>query len=157
MLLKQFRGGVATFRDGSSCSSFKVFASSEADAKRALNNILGWRWFSAETKLKEFGSTRLSGPQVFLKFQKGEAWQLTEVPRRAGRLPERTASPATRRVQKSVLLLKESGGHRSTVRYGKQTWEDLKFLLGHFGLNQQETLDKLIRERASQIKAKEGT
>jgi hypothetical protein len=152
MALLEWRGKGFPFKDGRACVGFRVCAESEADAKKALNAMAGWRWFKADDALTPCHGVVPPRPRLTIRWAHGEDLVEVEVPKRAGRLPEPEPSGATRRVQKSVRRLIEGGGHRSTVRWDKESWVNLQFLMSRFDLNQSDTLEKLIRERAAELK-----
>ena len=140
-------------RDGRVCAGFRVSAGSEEEAKRLLNRVAGWNWFKEEP-LAESKYRQISGAEVQIRWKTGEEFVLVDVPRRGGRLPETNPSGATERVQKSVQRLIEEGGHRSTVRFSKKPWDDLRFLMSELGMQQSEVLEKLIQDRASELRKK---
>lgn len=156
MRLFEWRGKGFTFRDGRVCVGFRVCAETEDEARKTLNAMAGWRWFKEAGQLTACQGAAPSAPRLLVRWEQGEDLVEVEVPRRAGRLPEPEPTGATRRVQRSVRKLIEAGGHRSTVRWNKESWDALQFLMSEFGLNQSDTLERLIRERAAELKRKGG-
>lgn len=154
MPLLEWRGKGFTFRDGRVCVGYRVCAETEEEARKTLNAMAGWRWFKEGDQLTPCNGSAPSAPRLLLRWEQGGDLVEVDVPRRAGRLPEPEPTGATRRVQRSVRRLIEAGGHRSTVRWNKESWEALQLLMSEFGLNQSDTLERLIRERASEMKRK---
>lgn len=156
MGLFEWRGKGFKFRDGRVCVGYRVCAATEDEARKALNATAGWRWFKEGDELTPCQGSVPSKPRLCVRWDRGSDLVEVDVPRRPGRLPEPEPSGATRRVQRSVRKLIEAGGHRSTVRWGKDSWEALQLLMAEFGLNQSDTLERLIRDRAAELKRKGG-
>lgn len=140
------------FKDGRTCCGYRVAARSASDAVKMLNRAAGWRWLKQETGL---GKPKASQPQpgVWVKWPDGRWEEVDASAKSRGRLPDAEPTSSTSRVQRSVRKLIESGGHRSTVRFRGQTWEDLQLLMKVSGKRQVDVLEDLIRQGAEQLRA----
>lgn len=150
-LFHVWKGKGFSLRDGRVCKGFKVAARSREEALNLLNRAAGWRWLK-DTELLGAGSVHDGQQGVWLKWE-GAKFEPCELAKGRGRLPDAAPTAATTRVQRSVRKLLDSGGHRSTVRFGKEAWVDLNMLMEKSGMKQCELLEDLIRERAARLRA----
>lgn len=152
MLYTSWSGKGFDFKDGRTCCGYRVVARSASEAVKMLNRAAGWRWLKDESGLGKHKACRLQ-PSVWVKWPDGRWDEVDASAKSRGRLPDAQQTSATSRVQRSVQKLIESGGHRSTVRFRGQTWEDLQLLMRVTGKRQVEVLEDLIRQGADQLRS----
>ena len=142
------------FRDGRTCAGFRVTARSREEAARLVNRTAGWRWFKVEDDLGEGRPSDDAEESVWICWAE-DRWEKLSAPARArGRLPDAEPTGPTKRVQLSMQRLREAGGHRSTVRFRGQAWEDLQLLMAETGRKQCDVLEELIRKGAAELRSR---
>jgi hypothetical protein len=140
------------FRDGRTCAAFKVAARSREEAARLINRVAGWRWFKAEEELGAGVPSEEADAGVWICSVDGMWEKAAESTRGRGRLPDAEPTGATKRVQLSMQRLREAGGHRSTVRFRGDAWEDLQLLMAATGRKQCDVLEDLIKKGAAELR-----
>jgi len=150
-LVHVWRGKGFSLRDGRVCQGFKVAAKSREEALKLLNRAAGWVLFKDPEQLGA-GAAQDVRRGVWMKWG-GTGYEHCSLAKARGRLPDAEPTAATTRVQRSVRKLLDSGGHRSTVRFGKDAWIDLNMLMEQSGMKQCEVLEDLIRERAARLRS----
>lgn len=152
-----WKGRGFEFRDGSRCTAFKVAASDREEALRLLNRAAGWRWFKEESELGRGAPSNNAAAGVWIRSEAGEWKRAGEHAIARGRLPDVAPTGPTKRVQLSMQRLREAGGHRSTVRFRGEVWEDLQLLMAATGRKQCEILADLIKKAADELRKMSGS
>ena len=141
------------FRDGRSCTAFRVTARTRDEAVRLVNRVAGWRWFKEADELGAGTPASEEEGGVWICWHQATWEKAPDVARSRGRLPDAQPTGPTKRVQRSMQRLLEAGGHRSTVRVRGEAWEDLQLLMAATGRKQCDVLEELIKKGAAKLRS----